>query len=110
MATVAWAPIAANGESTRLGSPYVRNDSHLILPSQDFTIRLTTISKSLLDDYGRIMKRGEYDNDYFCVLSHFGIGRNGEDKPSTSVNFVTREDSVRSNILIAWGGGHTFHQ
>jgi hypothetical protein len=103
MTKVAWAPIEFLGQSVPLGSPYVSNDSHLIMPSQDFTVRLTTISKSVLDEYGARMLRGQYGNDYFCTLSHFGIGGNEGNKPSTSINYVAKENSVNSDILSFWG-------
>jgi hypothetical protein len=103
MSFIAWAPIGSNAESVQLGSPYVRNDSHLIAPGEDFTVRLTTISKSVVSEYRERMEAGKYGNDYFCLLSHFGIGSNGNQKPSTSINHIARHDSLRSDVLSLWG-------
>lgn len=103
MPSIAWAPIGSTDETVKLGSPYIRDDSHLILPSQDFTVRLTTISKSVVENYRERMYAGRYGNDYFCLLSHFGIGSNGGEKPSTSINYVARQDSLSSDVLSLWG-------
>ena len=103
MATIAWAPIGSPDATVQLGSPYIRNDSHIIKPGEDFTVRLSTISKTVLDHYRDIMYAGKFGNDYFCLLSHFGIGSNGGEKPSTSINFVARQDSLDSDVLSLWG-------
>jgi len=103
MAKVGWAPIGSSDQAVQLQSPYIANDAHLIRPSQDFTIRYTTISHSILEDFGDLMKRGRFGNDYFCVLSNFGIGSGAENKSSIAVNHVVREDEVRSDILDLWG-------
>ena len=55
MATVAWGPSDSTDETVQLGSPYLPDASHLIRPSDDFTVRLTTILKSILDHYGERM-------------------------------------------------------
>jgi hypothetical protein len=103
MTTIAWAPIGSSDETVQLSSPYIRHDSHLIKPGEDFTVRLTTISKSVLDKYRDLMYAGRYGNDFFCLLSQFGIGSNGGEKPSTSINYVARQDSLSHDILSLWG-------
>jgi hypothetical protein len=95
---------ANSGDGTQpLVSPYVPNDPDIIKPSDDFTVQLTTISKSVLDQYGSRMKRGEYGNDYFVIMSHFGIGSNGGNMPSNTINLVQRVNEVDKNILSFWG-------
>lgn len=86
-----------------LVSPYVPNDPDIIKPSDDFTVQLTTISKSVLDRYGSKMQRGKWGNDYFVVMSHFGIGGNSGNMPSKIVNYVEREEQVNADILSFWG-------
>ena len=103
MATVAWAPIGSSDDTVQLSSPYIRHDSHLIKPGEDFTVRLTTISKSVLDRYRDRMCAGKYGNEYFCLLSQFGIGSNGGEKPSTSINYVAKQDSLSHDVLSLWG-------
>lgn len=103
MATVAWAPIGSSDDTVQLSSPYIRHDSHLIKPGEDFTVRLTTISKTILDKYGDRMCAGKFGNDYFCLLSQFGIGSNGGEKPSTSINYVAKQDSLNHDVLSLWG-------
>jgi hypothetical protein len=49
------------------------------------------------------MYAGRFGNDYFCLLSHFGIGTNGGDKPSTTINYVARQDLISSDVLSLWG-------
>jgi hypothetical protein len=110
MATIGWAPIGSPEQAVQLQSPYIANDSHLIRPSQDFTVRYTTISRSILSDYGDLMLRGRFGNDYFCVMSHFGIGSGGENKSSLAMNHVTRESQVNSDILSFWGENIRFIQ
>ena len=103
MTTIAWAPIGSSDETVQLSSPYIRHDSHLIKPGEDFTVRLTTISRSVLDQYRDLMYAGRYGNHFFCLLSQFGIGSNGGEKPSTSINYVARQDSLSHDILSLWG-------
>lgn len=102
MATIARANIGTGTQP--LLSPYVPSDSALIRPSEDFTVRITTISKSVLDEYRDKMKAGQFGNNYFCLLSHFGIGSNGGNTmPSRSINLVELIDNVNDNILDLWG-------
>lgn len=86
-----------------LMSPYIVHEPSLIHPSEDFTVRLTTISKSVLTKYSNIMKAGKKGNQYFCLMSHFGIGSNGNMMPSDSINFVEDINQINSNILSMWG-------
>jgi len=102
MAQTAFVPVTSSSESQPLKSPYDKHPAALVEPGQDFTVRLTTISKSILDKYGNRMFRGQYDNDYFALLTHFGIGHNGDGKPSTSINHVAKENSVSKDILSLW--------
>ncbi len=93
----------SGSETQPLVSPYIPNDPDIIKPSDDFTVQLTTISKSVLDRYGEKMQRGRWGNDYFIVMSHFGIGRNSGNMPSKTVNYVEREEQINGDILSFWG-------
>jgi hypothetical protein len=92
------------GDGTQpLVSPYEPNAPDIIKPGDDFTVRLTTISKSVLDQFGSRMKRGQHGNDHFVVMSHFGIGSNGGNMPSNTINLVQQVNQVDQNILSFWG-------
>lgn len=104
MATVAWIPPLSPGASAaRLQSPYQPSEQHLIQASQDFTVRFTTISRSILDRYGEEMQVRKHNNYHFCILSHFGIGSNGDNKPSTAINHIMHVDDFKNDILSFWG-------
>ncbi len=93
-----------NASTNPLGSPYEASPKDLILPGEDFTVRITTISKSILDDYGEYMQRGgRWHNDHFVLMSHFGIGSNQGEMPSTAINYVEACDRIDNNILSFWG-------
>lgn len=49
------------------------------------------------------MCAGKYGNEYFCLLSQFGIGSNGGEKPSTSINYVAKQDTLSHDVLSLWG-------
>jgi hypothetical protein len=84
-------------------SPYEVHEPSLVHPSEDFTVRLTTISKSVLDAYGEKMQAGKWGNQYFCLMSHFGIGSNGGKLPAKAINYVEDIRQINSNILSVWG-------
>lgn len=93
-----------NASTNPLSSPYEASPADLILPGEDFTVRITTISKSILDDYGDVMQRGgRWHNDHFVLMSHFGIGSNQSEMPSTAINYVEACDQIGDNILSFWG-------
>lgn len=104
MPTVAWIPPLSPGVSAaQLHSPYQPSEQHLIQASQDFTVRFTTISRSILDRYGEEMQARKHSNYHFCILSHFGIGSNGDNKPSTAINHIMHVDDFTDDILSFWG-------
>ncbi len=104
MPRIARAHSADPGEAPRpLRSPYEPHAPDLILPGEDFSVRATTISKSILDEFGEKMKRGRYGNDYFVLMSHFGIGSNQGKMPSNTINLVEPCDVIDGNILSFWG-------
>jgi hypothetical protein len=84
-------------------SPYEAHEPSLVHPSEDFTVRLTTISKSVLDAYGEKMQAGKWGNQYFCLMSHFGIGSNEGKLPAKAINYVDDIRQISSNILSLWG-------
>jgi hypothetical protein len=84
MAQTAFVPDTSSSESQPLKRPYDKHPAALVEPDQDFAVRLTLISKSILDKYGDRIFLGQYGNDYFALLTHFGTGCNGDGKPSTS--------------------------
>lgn len=94
----------SNATTQPLASPYEASPADLILPGEDFTVRITTISKSILDDYGAVMQRGgKWKNDHFVLMSHFGIGSNQGEMPSTAINYVEACDRIEDNVLSFWG-------
>ena len=93
----------SNLNSQPLTSPYQPSQADLILPGEDFTVRFTTISKSILDVYGEKMQRGRFNNDHFVLMSHFGIGSNQGEMPSNTINYVEECDRIQGNILSFWG-------
>jgi hypothetical protein len=92
-----------NSTTQPISSPYILHEPDLILPGQDFTVQITTISKSILDVYSERMKKGQYGNDYFVLMSHFGIGSNQGRMPSDTINLVEPIDKITGNILSFWG-------
>jgi hypothetical protein len=55
-------------------SPYIKDDNALISPAEDFTISINTIPLQLYTNYKSHYKAGEFDNNYFAVVSQMGLG------------------------------------
>ncbi len=92
-----------NQSSQPLRSPYEAHGPDLIQPGDDFTVQATTISQSILEVYGQKMKKQQFGNDYFILMSHFGIGSNQGELPSNTINLVEPCAQIRANILSFWG-------
>jgi hypothetical protein len=50
-----------------------------------------------------MQKGGRWHNDHFVLMSHFGIGSNQGEMPSTAINFVEACDRIEDTILSFWG-------
>ena len=95
---------SSSGSGVRpLISPYVSEANDLIQPGEDFTVLLTHISRSLLQNYRGVMKAGEHGNHHFVVISQFGIGSNGGQMPSKTINHIQPVDSIKADIHSFWG-------
>lgn len=97
------ARVNTGDDSQTLLSPYQMNEADIIKAGETFTLRLTTISKSVVDHYGEKMFRGRYGNEYFVVMSHFGIGSNNQQGPSSTINFIESQKNIRGDVLSFWG-------
>lgn len=99
---VGWVP--ALGQVQTLRSPFERDEGSLVRAAEDFTVRLTHISKSLFHNYKEQMQAdGRHHNDDFIVMTEFGIGSHGGGKPSKSINLVESIDAITSDIMSFWG-------
>lgn len=93
---VARAPI--NGG--QLVSPYIKDESAVINPAEDITVSITTVSQQLYTKYAEHYKAGEYDNDYFILLSTIGIGN--QDEPTLKVHEIQHIDTIDRDITDLW--------
>ena len=93
-------PINASRGSGSLISPYDQDDSAIIHPAEDFTVSITTISEQLYTKYKGDYKAGEFDNDYFVLLSQVGLGK--KSKPIAKVHCLEHIDRIEANIRDIW--------
>ena len=93
---VARVPISENS----LVSPYKLFDDQAIHAAEDFTVRITTISQQLYTKYKQDYKAGQFNNDYFVLLSQTGLGN--ESKPNLRLNYVEHIGSIEQDILNLW--------
>ena len=93
---VARAPIKGGD----LVSPYIEDKLALIKPAEDITVSITTISQQLYTKYAEHYRAGEYDNDYFVLLSTIGIGN--PDAPTVKVHEIEHIDAIDHDIQNLW--------
>lgn len=84
-------------EGIPLQDPYLKNDDSIIKNADDFTISITTISERLYTSYQTYYRAGEYDNDYFVLLSSIGLGE--QSKPTVKVHQIEPIANISGNTL-----------
>ena len=72
--TIGRVAISQAGEPKPLLDPYLQDDSALISAAEDFTISINTISHQLYSKYREDYLAGQWNNDYFAIMSQIGLG------------------------------------
>ncbi|MEG3440228.1 hypothetical protein V0288_24080 [Pannus brasiliensis CCIBt3594] len=91
--TIGRVPISQPGP---LRDPYIRDDNALISAAEDFTISINTISRQLYTKYKNHYKAGQFDNDYFAVVSQMGLG--DIEKPILKAHYLDRIDNLGADV------------
>jgi hypothetical protein len=96
--TVGRVPITQAGP---LLDPYEKDPAAVIEKAEDFTISINYISSQLFRRYKSEYKAGEFDNDYFVLMSQMGIG--DVEKPSLKVQFLCTNNEMTEDKETIWG-------
>jgi hypothetical protein len=96
--TVGRVPIMQAGP---LLDPYDKDLAAIIEPAEDFTISINYISSQLFHRYKSLYKAGEFDNDYFALLSQSGIG--DTEKPVLKVQYLCANGEMQDDKETIWG-------
>jgi hypothetical protein len=96
--TVGRVPIESGGP---LLDPYDKDLPAIIEPAEDFTISVNYISSQLFHRYKSFYRAGEFDNDYFALLSQSGIG--DAENPVLKVQYVCANLEMQNDKETIWG-------
>ncbi len=82
-----------------LCDPYLidKDKNALIVPSENFTISIRTISKQLYTEYKDHYLAGKFGNDYFALVSEMGLG--DSETPSLKAHYLTHIDNMTNDIV-----------
>ncbi len=80
--------------------PYEKDNNALINPAEDFTVSINTISLQLYTKYKEIYKAGQYDNDYFALVSQMGLG--DEETPILKVHYLNHINGMTLDEKDIW--------
>ena len=84
----------------RLLDPYIKDNNALIEPAEDFTISINYIPHQLYTQYKHHYKAGEFDNDYFVIMSQMGIG--DIEKPLIKAHHLSHIDDMSQDLETIW--------
>jgi hypothetical protein len=97
ISTIARVPISEPGP---LLDPYIRDDNAAIAAAEDFTVSINTIPLQLYTAYKDHYLAGQWDNDYFAVVSQMGLG--DVEKPILKAHYINHIDSMDSDQTNIW--------
>lgn len=80
--------------------PYDKDNNALIVPAEDFTVSINTISQQLYTKYKTQYKAGRHDNDYFAVMSQIGLG--DRETPILKAHYLNYIDSMTADLTDIW--------
>jgi hypothetical protein len=80
--------------------PYIKDNNALIAPAEDFTVSINTISLQLYAKYKTYYKAGQYDNNYFALVSQIGLG--DQETPSLKVHYLNHINSMTLDETTIW--------
>ena len=84
----------------QLLDPYIKDDNALIAPSEDFTIAIKTIPVQLYTKYKDHYLAGQWNNDYFAVVSEMGLG--DIEKPILKAHYLTHIKNMTDDVTTIW--------
>lgn len=87
-------------EPGALLDPYIKDNNALIEPAEDFTISINYIPHQLYTKYKTHYKAGEFDNDYFAIMSQMGIG--DAEKPVLKVHHLSPIKQMTEDLETIW--------
>jgi hypothetical protein len=97
VSTIARVPISEPGP---LLDPYIRDSNAVIAAAEDFTISVNTIPLQLYTAYKDHYLAGQWDNDYFAVVSQMGLG--DVEKPILKAHYINHINSMVSDETSIW--------
>jgi hypothetical protein len=95
--TIGRVPISEPGP---LISPYKKDEGALIRTAEDFTVSINTIPLQLYTKYKDHYKAGQFDNDYFAVMSQTGLG--DREKPIVKAHYLEHIDNMTEDKTAIW--------
>jgi hypothetical protein len=94
---IARVPISDPGP---LLDPYIRDENAVIAAAEDFTISVNTIPLQLYTAYKDHYRAGQWENNYFAVVSQMGLG--DVEKPILKAHYINHIDSMISDETSIW--------
>lgn len=84
----------------QLLDPYIKDNQALIYPAEDFTVSINTISLQLYTKYKSHYLAGQYDNNYFALVSQMGLG--DQETPILKVHYLDHIKGMTIDITDIW--------
>ncbi|WP_107671295.1 hypothetical protein [Cyanothece sp. BG0011] len=97
VSTIGRVPIFHPGS---LLDPYIKDNDALIEPAEDFTISINYIPYQLYSKYKSHYKAGEFDNNYFAIMSQMGIG--DVETPVLKAHYLSHIDQMTQDLETVW--------
>lgn len=84
--------------------PYDKDNKALIIPAEDFTVSINTISQQLYTKYKTQYRAGgRHNNDYFAIVSQMGLGdRETPILKAHYLNHIDHSDRLMSDQGTLW--------
>jgi hypothetical protein len=77
--------------------PYIKDNNALISAAEDFTISINTIALQLYTKYKEHYLAGQWDNDYFAIVSQMGLGNT--EKPILKAHYLNHINNMREDFM-----------
>jgi hypothetical protein len=87
-------------EPGKLLDPYIKDNDALIAPAEDFTISINTISLQLYTKYKGDYLAGQWDNNYFALVSQIGLG--DQETPILKVHYLNHISGMTLDVTDIW--------
>ncbi|MGK7883992.1 MAG: hypothetical protein AB4057_05105 [Crocosphaera sp.] len=97
LTTIGRVPIDKPGP---LLDPHIKDNNALIAPAEDFTVSINTISLQLYQKYKSHYLAGQWDNDYFALVSQMGLG--DQETPILKVHYLNHIDNLNLDQTKIW--------